>query len=300
MKEGPAISVVIGTYERLEMLQRAVKSILANEGPLFELIIVDQSIKRLPADYFSDARVRILRGETRGLSAARNLGTSAALGELIAYTDDDCEVGPRWLGEIQKAFERHPKVGLILGSVLAGDRDSTAGFVPACVHTEVRIYQQLDELPGLEVMGACMAIRKAVWQRLGGFWDEIGAGRRIRAGEDYDFALRALDAGIPSMESPEVVVVHHGFRTWKEGRTLFEGYTFSTAYVLAYRLILRPVDLIRCLGGFWRRFMAKTSKVIASGGRQQGGRILVFAHGLLRGAGARLWSEIDSKLRERH
>lgn len=285
---GPAISVVIGTYGRPGQIETAVRSILTNEHNSFELIIVDQNVEELAVDFSQDPRVKILRIEPEGISAARNVGAKAAAGELIAYTDDDCEVSTDWLRKIENAFDRYPEAGLILGSVVAGRHDQSLGFIPACLQSEERLNRQLVDLAELEVMGACLAIRKSTWQELGGFWEEIGAGRTVRAGEDYDLAVRALQAGIGVVECPDVVVVHHGFRTWEEGVKLIEGYTFGTAFVVGYRLIRRPLDLLLCLRCFWFRFRGKKSRIVESGGNRRGGRFLQFGSGLVEGAGARL------------
>lgn len=213
----PLISVVIGTYNRPGQLEIAVRSILANEHNSFELVIVDQNVEELTADYSRDPRVKILRMAPQGISAARNAGTKAAEGELIVFTDDDCEVNKGWLSEIEHTFGRYPEAGLILGSVVAGRHDQSKGFIPTCLRVEEKLNGQLGDFAELEVMAACLAIRKRAWQELGGFWEEIGAGRSVRAGEDYDLVLRALQAGISVMECPGVEVVHHGFRTWEEG-----------------------------------------------------------------------------------
>lgn len=67
-----------------------------------------------------------------------------------------------------------------------------------------------------------------------------------------------------------------------------EGYTFGTAYVVGYRLIRRPLDMLYCLRCFWFRFWGKKSKIIESGSNRRGGRFLQFGSGLAEGARARL------------
>ena len=78
-----------------------------------------------------------------------------------------------------------------------------------------------------------MALRRELWQRLGGFDEMLGAGGCFGAGEEGDFALRALRGGYHVYETPEVVLTHLGFRTWEEGRRLIPNYWYGTGAMFA-------------------------------------------------------------------
>ena len=88
----PCISVVIPTYNRCELLQRAVKSVLAQIESNYEIIIADDgSQDDTPKIFgnFNDARVRYLQLPHKGACAARNAGIAAARGKYIALLDSD-------------------------------------------------------------------------------------------------------------------------------------------------------------------------------------------------------------------
>jgi glycosyltransferase involved in cell wall biosynthesis len=94
MKNGsilPKVSVIIPTFERGWCLREAVDSALAQEFANFELIVVDDGSTDGTAELLEAYRpkVRLLRQENRGVSAARNRGIAAARGELIAFLDSD-------------------------------------------------------------------------------------------------------------------------------------------------------------------------------------------------------------------
>jgi glycosyltransferase involved in cell wall biosynthesis len=95
----PCISVVIPTYNRVDLLGRAIKSVLAQTEQDFEIIVVDDASSTDPSgviDSFNDSRIRLIRhSKSKGGSAARNTGILNSQGEFIAFLDDDDE----WLAE---------------------------------------------------------------------------------------------------------------------------------------------------------------------------------------------------------
>src|SRR5258706_12106681 len=89
------VSAVVCTRNRPADVLRAVRSLLVDEDPTVELIVVDQSdgpetgaaIEPLAAG----GRLRYLRSARRGKGAALNEGLRAARGEIVVFTDDDFE-----------------------------------------------------------------------------------------------------------------------------------------------------------------------------------------------------------------
>ncbi|MCF7939545.1 MAG: glycosyltransferase [Spirochaetales bacterium] len=93
----PLISVVIPVYNRPQMLDAAVRSVLDQSFADFELIVVDDGSEP-PVDgrRWGDLRVRVIRAEHTGMpGAARNRGIREAAGRYLAFLDSD----DRWLSE---------------------------------------------------------------------------------------------------------------------------------------------------------------------------------------------------------
>lgn len=95
---GPTVSVVIPTFNRSELVARAIRSVQGQTYSNLEIIVVDDAsrddTKKVVAG-MSDARIRYIRHESnRGGSGARNTGIRAATGEYIAFLDDDDEWEP--------------------------------------------------------------------------------------------------------------------------------------------------------------------------------------------------------------
>ena len=93
---GPLVSVVICTYNRRDLLQRCLLSLLEQTHPKddYEIIVVDDGSTDGTADLLqelarsSDRALRCFRQENQGSATARNLGIAMAGGEIIASIDE--------------------------------------------------------------------------------------------------------------------------------------------------------------------------------------------------------------------
>jgi glycosyltransferase involved in cell wall biosynthesis len=112
----PRISIVIPTYKRPVYLERAINSVFAQTYASWELIIVDDNAEgsehRFETEafmvrYSNDPRVRYLKHTSnQGGSAARNTGVREAVGEFIAFLDDDDEWLPEKLERQMAVFQQ--------------------------------------------------------------------------------------------------------------------------------------------------------------------------------------------------
>lgn len=84
------ISIIIPTYNRLELLKRAIASIEDQTYTNYELIIVDDASTDATKDYLLECEHEVLTlSSNQGVSYARNRGVSLAKGEYIAFLDSD-------------------------------------------------------------------------------------------------------------------------------------------------------------------------------------------------------------------
>jgi glycosyltransferase involved in cell wall biosynthesis len=97
MNHGPLISVVIPTFNRTQQVQAALRSVLAQTYPEFEVIVVDdgstdgtgRALQTLISQEGWNGRVRYFFRPNQGQSSARNMGIEKARGELVAFLDSD-------------------------------------------------------------------------------------------------------------------------------------------------------------------------------------------------------------------
>ncbi len=109
MPHAQDISVIIPTWERLDVLPRALDSVLAQTAPPGEIILVDDGSTDGTAAYVETnyPAVKVIRRENGGVSAARNTGLEAANGIWIALLDSDDAWVPTKLAEQLAALESH-------------------------------------------------------------------------------------------------------------------------------------------------------------------------------------------------
>lgn len=96
------VSVVIPAYNAADVLERCVRSVLAQTYTRFEVLLVDDGSRDLTpqlADALAreDSRVRVIHQANGGVSAARNTGMAGARGEWLTFVDADDYLGPRFL-----------------------------------------------------------------------------------------------------------------------------------------------------------------------------------------------------------
>lgn len=167
------------------------------------------------------AGVRCIDEARPGLSRARNTGLRHVRGDIVAWTDDDTQVRPNWVGEIQRVF-LEPEVSGMTGLVLPGALETHAqvcferdfgGFNRGFrrLTFDARFFSEMKER-GVPVWmaGANMAFRRSVFERLGFFDERLGAGA-AGCSEDSEYWYRMLEAGMSIRYEP-LAAVHHFHR----------------------------------------------------------------------------------------
>jgi glycosyltransferase involved in cell wall biosynthesis len=123
------VSVVIPTYNRVHLLERALSSVLSQTAPVHEVIIVDDGSTDGTAEYVArlseqDCRVILLRQVRGGASSARNRGIAHASGSLVAFQDSDDEWHPEFL---ETLLRYHAAPGVVaFSSMMTVDPSGTA------------------------------------------------------------------------------------------------------------------------------------------------------------------------------
>jgi len=227
LADAPPISVVVCTRDRPGQLETCLDRLRRQEYPRFEVVVVDNApvtdvVERL-VERLADgsARFRYHAEPRPGLSWARNAGTAAADGDIIAFLDDDDEPDQHWLAGIAAGFARGGAIGCVAGLILPARLDTAAeelfeqqgghrlgrGFEPE-TFTRSGPQSPLFPLPPFGT-GANMAFRRETLAGIGGFDVALGAGTRTFAGEDTLAFTLALLSGRDIAYEPSALMWHH-------------------------------------------------------------------------------------------
>ncbi len=114
----PFFSVIIPAYNRADLIGQTLDSVLAQSFRDFEIIVVDDGSTDNTVEALSAyaGRIKLLRQENQGPSAARNHGLRHAAGEYVAFLDSDDLWFPWTLATFKQAIDAHNRPSLIIGT----------------------------------------------------------------------------------------------------------------------------------------------------------------------------------------
>ncbi|MCB1065043.1 MAG: glycosyltransferase, partial [Verrucomicrobiae bacterium] len=200
----PKMSIVVCTYRGARLLRPCLESFRQLRYPDYEMIVVndggDAEVETLTSE-FPEVRHLALQPHG-GLSAARNLGAHESTGEIIVYTDDDCEADPDWLTWLAYLFSENDLAAAGGPNIPPTPTTPVRAMVAAAPGGPAHVL--LNDLAAEHVPGCNLAVRRDAFEAIGGFDEQFWT-----AGDDVDFCWRLLDAGHRIGFHPAAMVWHH-------------------------------------------------------------------------------------------
>ena len=187
------VSVIVPVFNGEKYLSQALASILAQNYPRIEVIIVDDGSTDNTAQIIAQyEKIQYIRQTNQGVASARNKGIAASGGEIIAFLDSDDFWPPEWLTLAVSYLYQHPEVGYVLGKQLL--------FVePGCILPSWARPEWLKE-PQYASSTAVLTVRKEIFAGIGTFNEDY------QSGEDTEWLVRASEAGIRMARLPDLVL----------------------------------------------------------------------------------------------
>jgi GT2 family glycosyltransferase len=224
----PLVSIVIPSRDQLPLLQRCVESILEKTRYFnYEVLIVDNSSQApetlewlMQLEAIGGQKIRVLRDDGPfNLAAMHNLAAAMARGEyLVLLENDTAVIREDWLEALLNHALR-PEVGIVGAKLLfpngtlqhAGmiaGLNGPAGYPFSGMPGDTGGYMQrvLVDQNYSVVSGACLMIRKSVYDDVGGL-DET---HFQLSGADIDLCLKVRASGYLTVWTPHAVLMHEG------------------------------------------------------------------------------------------
>jgi glycosyltransferase involved in cell wall biosynthesis len=232
------VSVIICTHNRSRELKRCLDSLRNQICQPQEIIVVDNAPKDTSTSLLVEQyKEMIYVKETRaGLSIARNRGLRLANAPIVAFADDDVTLHPFWTYEVWKTF-LSPEIGAMTGLIIASSLETESqqiferywgfnkGYKDKIYDIEF-IQGRLKKAPPVWEIGAGanMAFRKSLFDMVGYFDEQLGAGAS-GCSEDSEMWLRVLWNGFYIQYNPHAIVFHEHRKRMKDLRKQMFSYT---------------------------------------------------------------------------
>ena len=221
---GLKISIIIPTKNSTDLLKPCISSIFKlTTYPDYEIILVDNASEDpttldFYAELRSDPRVCIIDYPAAfNYHVANNLGAAHAQGDIFVFLNNDTEIlEPGWLEELA-GWASQPEIGIVGAKLLRQDGSIQHGgiIIGLAGHGSHVFEGGQENLYGpygstewyrnfQAVTGACMAMKRVVFTKLGGFDEDYQVGYG-----DIDICLRAFDEGYRILYTPFVRINHY-------------------------------------------------------------------------------------------
>lgn len=218
------VSVVIATHNRASLLRSTLERLRHQSfAPGDEVIVVDNASTDTTSEVIERAAeefpvpLRRIHDLSPGKAPALNAAIAAARGDVLALTDDDVLVGRDWMAIVRHLFEDR-SLALVGGRVDPHWQCAVPSWLQVEEHGRygpmssplaLLHYGEAQDLGKRTAVGANLAVRRTVFEALGGFAPNLGKRRgTLLGGEDHDFCQRAVAAGYRCEYRPELQVQH--------------------------------------------------------------------------------------------
>jgi cellulose synthase/poly-beta-1,6-N-acetylglucosamine synthase-like glycosyltransferase len=218
------VSVIIATRDRDRLLGQTIASFARQTWPReqFEILVADngssdrtRAVTETAAARPEASTIRYIAVPEPGKSRAVNAALGITTGDLIAFIDDDVLPGPDWIERLALAFDE-TGADFIAGRILPRWEAQPPPWLSRALYGVLaipdngvlrRAIRGTDD-PVMPI-GANMAVRAEVVQRIGGLRTDLGKLEgTLRTGEDHEFFLRMVAAGYHGTYEP-AALVHH-------------------------------------------------------------------------------------------
>jgi lipopolysaccharide/colanic/teichoic acid biosynthesis glycosyltransferase/glycosyltransferase involved in cell wall biosynthesis len=257
------ISVIIPAFNSARTLPACLQALGCQTHPADEIIVVDDGSADDTLELARQMGARVLQQAHQGPAAARNLGAQQAQGDLLLFTDSDCEPLPDWVDQLISPFGDALVVGA-KGTYRCREGGLVARLVQQEYESKYARMLGLDTIDFIDTYSA--AYRKDVFLQNGGFDPAFP----VPSVEDQEFSFRLARKGYRLVFAPLASVYHchdqdlgeylrrkFGIGYWKAFmlRWLPEK-AFSDSHTLPSQrwqiLLLGSAIGLACLGWFWR------------------------------------------------
>ncbi|MCW3091603.1 MAG: putative glycosyltransferase [Ferruginibacter sp.] len=226
----PLVTVAVCTRDRTNDLSLCLAALCRIDYPYLELLVIDNAPTNNATEQLVKTDfpgVRYIMEPRPGLDWARNRAITEAKGEIIAYTDDDVIVDPKWVQALATLFSENVEVMAVTGLVMPFELETEAQVLFEQYGGFGRGFERRfhnyrgGKLPwgtlgtGQFGTGANMAFRLSIFDRIGYFDPALDVGTLTNGGGDLEMFFRVLREGYTLVYEPAAIVRHRHRREYE-------------------------------------------------------------------------------------
>lgn len=218
------LTVIIATYNRCELLPRALASLLAAEAPPgldVRVTVADNNSRDATRAVVEEwqpkfgGRLQYLFEPRQGKSYALNTAIAATTSDLVGMIDDDEEIDPGWYSRVATAF-KDTSVDFIGGPYVPRWGAAQPAWLPESYRGVIgwvdagdKVLPYDEHYPGV-LMGGNAVFRRALFARVGPYATNLGrTDKHLLSCEDEDMYQRLLAAGARGFYLPDLIIHHY-------------------------------------------------------------------------------------------
>jgi GT2 family glycosyltransferase len=248
----PRATVAICTRDRPDDLKRCLDALMEMPYDGQEFLVIDNCpatnasfdlVRKYP-------KVRYIREDFPGSSAARNRALYEAKNEIVAFTDDDATPDKGWLRALLANFH-DPRVICVTGQVMPLELENEAQEWFETYSPLGRGFQRVEYDGGAFYNRFCvapigvsanMALHRKILENVGAFDEVLGVGTPTCCGEDHELFSRILGKGYKIIYEPTALSWHRHRKTRAETKKTLYGYGVGV-YAFWTRTLLKEKEL---------------------------------------------------------
>lgn len=266
----PLVTVAVCTRDRAHHLNGCLTAIQRLTYPRLDVLLIENAPRADAARKLVEKefpRVRHLVEPRPGLDWARNRAIMEALGDIIAFTDDDVVVDPVWIDALVGVFAEDARVMAVTGLVVPYELETEAQILFETYGGFGKGFEGRSYPPGNKKKrpkwshlaagdlgtGANMAFRRCVFDRIGGFDPALDTGTATCGGGDLEMFFRVIQEGYTLVYEPGAVVRHIHRRDYSELKAQIRSWGSAFIAYLVRSAIAYPAARFRisCFAVRW-------------------------------------------------
>lgn len=196
-------SIIIPVYND-PYLPVCLASLANLQGGLdYEIIVVENGLSDWIQPLVQQYGFRYVAEPIIGSYTARNAGIAQAAGDILVFTDSDCEVTPNWLQQIDQVLADETIAG-VMGCSAGAPSTRVAALEQLMYEANIAQFTKATNLTRIDTRN--FAVRRKVIERIGNFHSTL------QYGGDMEFGARAHAAGWRIVYNDQLIVVHHNIK----------------------------------------------------------------------------------------